>query len=94
MSFFIIFEFKKPLENMKRFLLYVAAFVILIWVASSCSDSNDCQFCKIVERTSGGTIVNSGSETEYCGSDLDNYKSSNPDVTDPVTGNVTRVECR
>lgn len=79
---------------MKRKVISAAAFLVLAWAATSCSDLADCQFCKIVERTSGGTEVNSGSETEYCGTDLDAFKAANPAITNPVTGNVTKVECR
>ena len=67
--------------------------MFIAWAATSCNDLGDCQFCKIVERTSGGDLVNSGSESEYCGSDLDAFKAANPTITNPVTGNVTKVEC-
>jgi hypothetical protein len=78
---------------MKRKAISGALFLFLAWAATSCSDLGDCQFCKIVESTSSGTEVNSGSETEYCGTDLEAFKAANPTITNPVTGNVTKVEC-
>ena len=78
---------------MKRKLFFGAAFLFIAWAATYCTDLGDCQFCKIVERTSGGTLVNSGTEAEYCGDDIDAYIAANPPVTNPSTGNVTQVEC-
>ena len=78
---------------MKRKLIFGASFLFIAWAATSCKSLTDCQLCKIVTRTSGGTEVTSGSETEYCGTDLVAYKAT-PANTDPVTFNVTRVECR
>ncbi|MEI6049060.1 MAG: hypothetical protein WCS03_09200 [Bacteroidota bacterium] len=78
---------------MKRKFIFGAAFLFMAWAATSCDSLTDCQFCKIVTRTSGGTEVTSGSETEYCGSDLIAFKAANPTITNPVTFNVTKVEC-
>jgi len=76
---------------MKRKLLFGSAFLLLAWAATSCE--KNCQSCKIVTRTSTGTEVTSGSATEYCGTDLVAFKAANPTITNPVTGNVTKVEC-
>jgi hypothetical protein len=70
-----------------------AFFLFIAWAATSCKSLTDCQFCKIVTRTNGGTVVDPGYETEYCGTDLITFKAT-PTVVDPVTHNVTKVECR
>lgn len=66
--------------------------MFIAWAATSCEKK--CDFCKIVTRTSSGTEVTSGSESEYCGADLITFKASNPTITNPITGNITKVECR
>ena len=77
---------------MKKKLLFVAAFVLLAWSFTSCSKT-DCQFCKIVTRDPGGAEVFSNGGADYCGVELAAYKLANPEITDPVTKNVTKVEC-
>jgi hypothetical protein len=77
---------------MKRKFIFGAALLFIAWAATSCNPLTDCQLCKIVTRTSGGTEVSSGSDTEYCGTDLIAYKAT-PTVVDPVTHYVTKVEC-
>jgi hypothetical protein len=79
---------------MKRKFIYGTAFLVLVWAATSCNDLSDCEFCKIVTRDSSNIIVTSGSETEYCDTDLEAFKAANPTVTNPVTHEVTKVECR
>jgi hypothetical protein len=76
---------------MKRKFLFAAAFVFVTWSVTSCEKT--CQSCQIVTRTSSGSIVQSGSATEYCGADLVAFKAANPTITNPVNGNVTKVEC-
>jgi hypothetical protein len=78
---------------MKKKIIFAIFFVLTAWATSTCSKITDCEFCKIVTRTSAGAEVTSGSETEYCGAVLLAYKTANPSVTDPVTKNVTAVEC-
>lgn len=79
---------------MKKKICYLSFLVMLACAATSCKKAlNDCEFCKIVTRTSGGTEVSSTGETEYCGADLIAFKAANPTITNPVTGNVTKVEC-
>jgi hypothetical protein len=87
----VLVSLKRNNIEMKRKILFGAAFIFVAWAATSCEKS--CQFCKIVTRTSGGTEVTSGSASEYCGTDLIAYKAANPTITNPVTGNVTKVEC-
>jgi fructose-1,6-bisphosphatase/sedoheptulose 1,7-bisphosphatase-like protein len=75
---------------MKRKLLFGAAFLFVAWAATSCESITGCKFCKNVTYENG-TVINSGSETEYCGADLVK-KEATPDV--PVGSLVTKVECR
>ena len=65
----------------------------MIWTFNSCEALKDCQFCKIVTRDSSGTEVNSNGGADYCGIELTAFKAANPVIHDPVTGNVTKVEC-
>ena len=79
---------------MKKKIIYAACLIVLAYAATSCKKIlNNCEFCKIVTRTSGGTEVSSTGETEYCGADLIAFKAANPTITNPVTGNITKVEC-
>jgi hypothetical protein len=77
---------------MKKKLVFVAAFILMAWSVNSCNKIS-CQFCKLVTRDSGGAVVTSGSETEYCDADLAVIKAT-PTVTDPITGSKTKYECR
>ena len=78
---------------MKRKLSFGAAFLFVAWAATSCEDLGGCQTCKMVTRSSGGDIVNTGAETEYCGTELATIKIT-PAVTNPTSGEVTKYECR
>jgi hypothetical protein len=78
---------------MKRKFIFGATLLFLAWAATSCKSLTDCQLCKIVTRTGSGSLVSSGSDTEYCGTDLIAFKAANPTITNPVTGNITKVEC-
>ncbi|MBK7711321.1 MAG: hypothetical protein IPN67_09400 [Bacteroidales bacterium] len=79
---------------MKRKVISGAAFLLLAWAVNSCSDLGDCQTCKIVTRnTSDDSIVTSDGGTEYCGTEIDDFKAANPTITNPVLGTVTQVEC-
>jgi hypothetical protein len=75
---------------MKRKLLFGAAFLFVAWAATSCEALSGCKFCKNVTYEAGA-VINSGSETEYCGTDLIT-KEATPDVT--VGALTTKVECR
>lgn len=75
---------------MKRKLLFGAMFLFLVWAATSCEAISGCKKCKNVTYENG-SVINSGSETEYCGADLI-AKEATPDAT---VGNLTvKVECR
>jgi hypothetical protein len=76
---------------MKRKLLFGAVFLFVVWAATSCEKS--CKTCKIVTRTSDGTEVDSNGGSEYCGAEIAAYKLANPTITNPVSHNVTKVEC-
>lgn len=73
---------------MKKKIFYAASFFLIVLVAPSCEKS--CKFCKSVTYENG-VVQNSGSETEYCGTDLI-AKEATPDVT--VGALTTKVECR
>lgn len=82
------------LKNMKRKLLFGASFLFIAWAATSCKSITDCQTCKLVTRKiSDNSIVNEGGGTEYCGASLIAIKAQNPDVTNTVTGTITKLEC-
>jgi hypothetical protein len=75
---------------MKKKLLFAAAFIVITWSFNSCSSLSNCKFCKTVEYENG-SVINSGTETEYCGADLIKEEAI-PDVT--VGSITTKVECR
>lgn len=76
---------------MKKKLLYATVFVLIAWSFTSCNSlSKNCKFCKTVTYENGN-VVNSGTETEYCGTDLI-AKEATPDIT--VGSLTTKVECR
>jgi hypothetical protein len=74
---------------MKRKLLFGASLLFIAWAATSCEDLL-CKFCKNVTYENGA-VINSGTETEYCGADLIT-KEATPDVT--IGSLTTKVECR
>jgi hypothetical protein len=79
---------------MKKKLFYLVCFVTLACSVTSCDALlKNCQTCKLVTRTSGGTEVTAGSDSEYCGTDLVTVKAT-ATITDPLTGNKTKYECR
>jgi hypothetical protein len=78
------------LNMMKRKLFFGATFLFIAWAAGSCESISGCKVCKNVTYENG-SVVNSTSETEYCGSDLVK-KEATPDVT--VGSLTTKVECR
>jgi hypothetical protein len=76
---------------MKKKLIYVASFILIAWSLTSCEALfKNCKFCKQVTYENGN-VTNTGSETEYCGSDLVKQEAI-PDVT--VGALTTKVECR
>ena len=75
---------------MKRHLFFAAAFMLIAWAATSCEALSDCKYCKNVTYENG-VVLNSGPESEYCGTALIT-KEATPDVT--VGSLTTKVECR
>jgi len=75
---------------MKRKFLFATAFMLVAWAATSCEALTDCKYCKNVTYENG-SVINSGPESEYCGTDLI-AKEATPDVT--VGALTTKVECR
>jgi hypothetical protein len=74
---------------MKRILIYAAGFVIFAVSFTSCE--NSCKVCQQNTYNSSGTLLTSGSETEYCDAALLRIEST-PDVT--VGGVTTKWVCR
>ena len=75
---------------MKRKLLFGASFIFIACAFTSCEALSDCGFCKNVTYENG-SVINEGSETEYCGADLVAQKAIDP-VT--VGDRTTKVKCR
>jgi hypothetical protein len=74
---------------MKKKLLYAAAFILVAWSFNSCSALSNCKMCKFVEYENG-SVISSGSETEYCGAELIAHEA----IPDATTGSITtKVEC-
>jgi hypothetical protein len=78
--------------GMKKKIIFAVSFILIAWSVTSCDVLlKKCEFCKIVVRDTGGSIVSSGTETEYCGADLTVIKNTTPA---PVGGQVAKYECR
>jgi hypothetical protein len=76
---------------MKKKLMFAAGFLLIAWSVTSCDSLfKKCKFCKTVTYENGN-VTNSGTETEYCGTDLVT-KEATPDIH--VGSLTTKVECR
>lgn len=75
---------------MTRKFLFGAAFLFIAWAATSCEVLSNCKLCKNVTYENG-SVINSGTETEYCDTELIK-KEATQDVT--VGSLTTKVECR
>jgi len=75
---------------MKRKLFLGASFLFIAWAFTSCEALSDCGFCKNVTYENG-SVINEGTETEYCGQDLITKKATPPVTVGALT---TKVECR
>ncbi len=73
--------------------LFIALTIVFVAITfTSCEKK--CETCRIVTRDTSGNIVGSpGNGAEYCGLELSAFKAANPKITDPITKNVTQVEC-
>lgn len=73
---------------MKKKLLFVAALVLMACAFTSCTQK--CKFCKDVTYENG-SVVNEGTETEYCGAALV-IEEAKTDIT--IGSLTTKVQCR
>lgn len=74
---------------MKKLLLYAAGFIFIATSFTSCS--KNCKVCTQNTYNSSGTLVTSGTDTEYCDAELLVIENTK-DVT--VGGTTTKWECR
>ena len=74
---------------MKRKIIIAAGFILMTLSFSSCEKS--CKICQQNEYNSSGTLTKSGSESEYCGTELLGIEAT-PPVT--VLGTTTKWVCR
>jgi hypothetical protein len=74
---------------MKRKLMYAAAFVLIALSFPSCQ--KNCKVCQQNTYDSGGTLLTTGSDTEYCDAYLLGIEATK-DVT--VAGVTTKWVCR
>ncbi|MBA4322692.1 MAG: hypothetical protein C0408_07735 [Odoribacter sp.] len=78
--------------DMKKKIIFGVSFILIAFAVTSCDALlKNCEFCKLVTRDSSGAVVTSGTETEYCGTDLVTIKATPPII---VAGNTTKYECR
>jgi hypothetical protein len=74
---------------MKRKLIFAASFIITTLSFNSCEES--CKVCQQNTYNSSGTLLSTGSDTEYCDAALLRIEAT-PDVT--VGGITTKWVCR
>jgi hypothetical protein len=86
----VLISLKSKQTGMKRKILIGAGLLFVAWAFTACEALGDCGFCKTVTYENG-VVINTGTETEYCGADLISQKAK-PDIT--VGSLVTKVECR
>ena len=75
---------------MKRKLLYAAGFFFIAFSFNAC-EGLTCKVCSQNTYNSSGTLLTTGTETEYCDTDLVPIQAT-PDVT--VLGVTTKWVCR
>jgi hypothetical protein len=80
----------RNINDMKRKLLFGTAFLFIAWSVTSCELLKTCKFCKSVTYENG-SVINSGTETEYCDADLIKQQAILPVTIGALT---TKVECR
>ena len=74
---------------MKRKLMYAAGFIFIALSFSSCL--KNCKVCQQNTYNSAGSILTTGTETEYCDASLIRVEAT-PDVT--VSGITSKWVCR
>ena len=76
---------------MKKKIVYAVFLLFVAWAFTSCESLfQNCKMCRSVTYENG-SIINEGTESEYCGADLIT-KEATPDIV--VGALVTKVECR
>ncbi len=79
---------------MKRISLLSAGFILMAISLTSCEKLfQKCEECEIVTRDSSGNFIRSIDKATYCGAELTTFKLANPSFTNPLNGEVTKVEC-
>jgi hypothetical protein len=86
----VLISLTRNYTGMKRKILFGTGFLFVALAFTACEALGDCGFCKNVTYENG-TVINTGTETEYCGADLVAQKAK-PDIT--IGQLVTKVECR
>ncbi|MCX6300589.1 MAG: hypothetical protein NTW82_00215 [Bacteroidia bacterium] len=76
---------------MKKKVLYAAAFLFIVWAATSCEALDECKFCKMITTDNTSGSVTEGFETEYCGAALITIEAKGPTT---VGNSTTTWECR
>jgi hypothetical protein len=74
---------------MKRILLYTAGFLFVAMSFTSCQ--KNCKVCQQNTYDSGGNLLTTGTDTEYCDASLIRIEAT-PDLT--VLGVTTKWVCR
>lgn len=76
---------------MMKKVLYVGFLLAFLSIAMYSCLEESCSFCREVTRESDGSVIEQGSDIEFCGSELDSIEFD----TEPVTigGVTTKWEC-
>ena len=75
--------------SMKRKLLYAAGFILISLSVTTCT--KNCKVCSQNTYNSGGTLLTTGSDTEYCDAELIGIEAT-PSTT--LLGVTTKWVCR
>jgi hypothetical protein len=74
---------------MKRKLMYAAGFILIALSVTTCT--KNCKVCSQNTYNSGGTLLTTGTDTEYCDADLIKIEAT-PDIT--LLGVTTKWVCK
>jgi hypothetical protein len=74
---------------MKRKLIYAAAFILISLTFPECQ--KDCKVCQQNQYDSGGNLLVTGTESEYCGLELIGIENTKDNTTGGIT---TKWVCR
>lgn len=81
------------MQIMKRISIYAAVLILMAISLTSC-EVEKCQECELVTRGSSGNFIRSTDKATYCDAELTTFKLANPAFTNPLNGEVTKVECK